>query len=566
MTLSRRVLWYGKDAALPEARDLRAGPLTISLEEGSIRHVRLGRIEVVRRLYGAVRDRNWNTVPSEFSGLRVDARADSFDAAFDVLCRQGDVDFAWRGAISGTPDGTVTFRFDGEARSTFLRNRIGICVLHPISVRPCRVTHGDGSVEEGSFPRLVSPHQPFKDFRAISHPVAPGCDAELRFDGEVFEMEDQRNWTDGSFKTYSTPLALPFPVEVKRGARILQTVTLSLKGRPPAVAESSDVTLTVEPAGSPFPPIGLGASGVALGPRQIERLRALRLDHLRVDLSDDPVFEREAEAIGARLLRGSEEGKLLTLGDARGTRAYFAELNRSGLRGTRLVYSINPQVHGSDLGTIVETLEGQEESLRSANELAGGRGVVVGPITLKPRFNPNATAAEADPEGTLPSSVDVRQMSLFGAAWTVGSLARLAPGGPAALTYYETTGWRGVMESDAGSALPSIPGGVFPLYHVFADAAGATAARRTRSSHPLEAEIFAFEVHGRLRALAANLTPRTLRVRLAGLPGRLRVRRLNETNAERAMADSEGYRSGGFEPMSGDTLDLLPFETATLDA
>jgi len=24
-------------------------------------------------------------------------------------------------------------------------------------------------------------------------------------------MEDQRNWTDASFKTYSTPLALGFP-------------------------------------------------------------------------------------------------------------------------------------------------------------------------------------------------------------------------------------------------------------------------------------------------------------------------------------------------------------------
>ena len=29
--------------------------------------------------------------------------------------------------------------------------------------------------------------------------------------GDVFEMEDQRNWTDASFKTYCTPLRQPFP-------------------------------------------------------------------------------------------------------------------------------------------------------------------------------------------------------------------------------------------------------------------------------------------------------------------------------------------------------------------
>ena len=38
-------------------------------------------------------------------------------------------------------------------------------------------------------------------------------DAGLRFafEGELFELEDQRNWTDASFKTYPTPVALSDP-------------------------------------------------------------------------------------------------------------------------------------------------------------------------------------------------------------------------------------------------------------------------------------------------------------------------------------------------------------------
>ena len=42
-------------------------------------------------------------------------------------------------------------------------------------------------------------------------------EATVRFHGEVFESEDQRNWGDYSFKTYSTPQARPKPVAVAPG-------------------------------------------------------------------------------------------------------------------------------------------------------------------------------------------------------------------------------------------------------------------------------------------------------------------------------------------------------------
>ena len=39
------------------------------------------------------------------------------------------------------------------------------------------------------------------------------------FEGDLFEAEDQRNWTDGSFKTYSTPLASGYPLHARPGQR-----------------------------------------------------------------------------------------------------------------------------------------------------------------------------------------------------------------------------------------------------------------------------------------------------------------------------------------------------------
>jgi hypothetical protein len=46
---------------------------------------------------------------------------------FDVMCREADVDFRWKGAISGDAEGVVEFGFDGEAYSTFQRNRPVYC-------------------------------------------------------------------------------------------------------------------------------------------------------------------------------------------------------------------------------------------------------------------------------------------------------------------------------------------------------------------------------------------------------------------------------------------------------
>ena len=132
------------------------------------------------------------------------------------ITRSEPISFSWKGTIEGR-GGVLEFTFDGRAKKAFLRNRIGICVLHPIiecAGKPCRVRHSDGAWKEQSFPRFISPHQPFKDIRALSWSPSDRVQANIELEGEVFEMEDQRNWTDASFKTYSTPLELPFPVQV----------------------------------------------------------------------------------------------------------------------------------------------------------------------------------------------------------------------------------------------------------------------------------------------------------------------------------------------------------------
>ena len=57
--------------------------------------------------------------------------------------------------------------------------------------------------------------------------------------------------------------------------------------------------------------------------------------------------------------------------------------------------SLNPQVHAFDNASLVETLEAQKWTVESARKFVGGLPISVSPITLRPRFNPNATGADS---------------------------------------------------------------------------------------------------------------------------------------------------------------------------
>ena len=263
-----------------------------------------------------------------------------------------------------------------------------------------------------------------------------------------------------------------------------------------------------------------------------------------------------------------------------GTNAYFTDLNRGRppVESLDLVcYSLNPQVHAFDNSSLMETLEAQAVTVESTRQFADGLPIAVTPVTLLARFNPNATGPEPEPApGELPAQVDIRQMSLFGAGWTLGSIKYLSESGASSVTYYETSGWRGVMETASGPPLPekfrSLPGAVFPLYHVLADvgefAGGEVLV--SKSSDPLKVEGIALRKNGKTRILLANLTPESQHVRVQNLIGTVRGRRLDETNAQAAMVSPEAFReeTGELVGDAEDTLELnlLPYAVAQIDS
>lgn len=646
--LPLQVLYHGIEAPPPEGISLHAGPLVVEFENGDLRAIRLGDREILRRVYVAVRDQNWDTILPRLSNPHVEQGPASFHITFDCAHQRREIDFVWRATIDGRPDGTITYQMAGDVRSTFWRNRIGICVLHPIrecAGQPFVLKKADGSTEDRVFPLMISPHQPALDVRGIAHEVVAGVWADIRFDGDVFEMEDQRNWTDASYKTYSTPLSLPFPVEVKAGEKITQTITLSLRGAVPAVSDPPpQVTIALRESGESqlrrLPRIGLGLAshGQPLTALEVERLRRLNLSHLRVDLHlADPMYRAElrraaedARALDipleaavfvtdaaadelaglARLLpevrpevatwliyhekepttaahwiaaareQLTSYSPLATFGS--GTNRYFTELNRNRPpvdSVDAVCYSLNPQVHAFDDRSLVETLEGQVATLSSARSFVGNLPIIVSPITLKPRFNPDATAPPSvlKPK-ELPSSVDPRQMSLLGAAWTVGSLRAMVEGSAASVTYFETTGWQGVLEREGGCPLPehfrSLPGGAFPLYHVLADAGELAEAEviPSESNAPLRVVALALRSGAHRRVIVANLGSAAESVLVQGLMNvakQARVLFLDQTTVLLAMSTPEEYRATIAVPLTGRdggySFELKPYAVARID-
>ena len=263
---------------------------------------------------------------------------------------------------------------------------------------------------------------------------------------------------------------------------------------------------------------------------------------------------------------------------AGGTEVYFTDVNRSrpDLSGwDGLCFSITPQIHAFTDTDVVENLDAQGENVRSARAIAGAKPVIVSPITMRRRVNFYA-AGDPPPTapGELPDSVDVRQSSLYGAAWTAGSLKYISESGVSSVTYYETTGWRGVVERAGGSELPeqfrSAAGEVFPLYHPLADAAEWRGAEvlACESSDVLAAVGLAVRTpDGERRVLLANLTPFEREVVVGPLHGELSLRRLNEATAAEAASDPTAFRASS-EAASADgelELTLAPYEVVRID-
>ncbi|WP_433585796.1 hypothetical protein [Microbacterium hydrocarbonoxydans] len=493
--------WW-RDDAVPWSAD----GWSLVLRGDELAEIRHHDVRLLRAVRVAIRDRGWRTVPVAVTSVDSDSHSLTLNLRHEGLGAR----------ISSTlrveaSRGELRIRWEGVSESAFDTCRVGLVVLHPASHAglPVVVTHSDGSTEASSFPVDISPHQPVTDIRELRI-----GGTVLQFDGDVFEMEDQRNWSDASFKTYSRPLELPYPYRIGAGEVVRQSLAIRHDGRREDAAREAEPTIDLRPGGA-FPAVGVEVStapspvapstlgshrvveldlrtptwGAALQRAASDRLpldvrlvtdgdaavlegavRALNvLDVLRVTAVDDVSHVSDDATVA--LLRAAEPAAAV-MG---GTRSHFTELNREQHRIPAdvdgIVLTTTPLFHSIDTEQLVEAVAIQRLLARQSVRIAAGRPVHIGPVSLRPRFNNVATTPEPAPGGSdlaegfgaeFTGETDRRQSAPELAAWVIASAAALAVPGVSSLSWFETSGPRGVEGTpaeDAVAALAALGGG-----------------------------------------------------------------------------------------------------------
>lgn len=274
---------FGTTEVAAPARKLVVGQLRANLQGGNLGAITFQGVEILRGISWLVRDENWGTCQTHISKITQNRSKDRLQLTYTATAQKGPAKLRWRGLIEITPR-ALTFTITAKPDSDFSTNRTGFVVLHPIANvagKPLTVTHTDGRIERARFPKLISPGQPFFKIAALEHAPAAGLKARVVMEGNSFEMEDQRNWGDASFKTYVCSLLDPWPYVLKAGEAFSQTIHVALTGqaRPAATPAHKKKPASIQRR---LPAIGLAISpdDASATLQEIDLLQDLKPDFL----------------------------------------------------------------------------------------------------------------------------------------------------------------------------------------------------------------------------------------------------------------------------------------------
>jgi hypothetical protein len=397
-------------------------------------------VEILRRVVVTVRDRDWR----EISPTHWNCKVNEALQATTVEARHASelVDFVWQGNLEVGAEGrSLSFAFEGEVQRTMDVCRLGLIVLHPVETMVgARITaRGPDGQETLVVARTIAPQpiiegMPAAMMQPFSSLIIERADMgsiDLRFGGDLFEIEDQRNWGDATFKTYCTPLKKGFPREILKGTRIAHR--FELRFSPPIVPLTASANQM--PRGTTrgiFPTIGrISPEPSSLVSQELQwrhlhvdlshadDLAALKvgLDHqplpLEIGMQDYGCDDHRASLVSWMALHNRRILRVLLYGegmsppsavrianwrralDAVGaadlplfaaTRGYFVEFNRSGERPTGALsgfsFPLTATVHADDPRTIAENVATIRDIAATARHLTHSPSLSIAPLAL----------------------------------------------------------------------------------------------------------------------------------------------------------------------------------------
>lgn len=417
-----------------------SGAVADVVHHGSIGPIRSGGCEIIRRIFVTVRDKNWQEVAPQQWSTEVDR--ESGNVLISARHTNDLVDFAWRGELGISANGReIEFWFTGRVPKDMDVCRLGLVVLHPVDWMVGSLIFAEDAQSKTS--SRLSSHiapQPIVDGvpGAITQPFSalkiehPGFGTlDLRFEGDLFELEDQRNWGDASFKTYCTPLRLGFPRSVKAGSVISHRVRVHFEpAREPISPSKPRLRTSTASVAKFFPRIGCAdPDGRSVGPlwRHIQ-FRVPETDNnlARLELLLNAPFPTQLEIAFqmtepeklrrtlsllskhrrtvARFLVYSAIASVPTADELKrlqlvlnefpalsdvpihaATQGYFVEFNRAmPLSGSisGIAFPLTATVHSDDAGTIIDNVDTIHDMVDTARKLLPDSSIALAPLAF----------------------------------------------------------------------------------------------------------------------------------------------------------------------------------------
>lgn len=524
---------FGTDQPVATQYRFAEGALSIDIVDGDIGPVCLNERTLIRGIQFVTRDPHWirlrwhcqdpvlTTRDTEhvitLAGS-VDHGAARFDAVLELVVRSPTA---------------FDVRLDGRWSEAVQLNRQGLVVLHPAAAAglPAGRLGAPLATDPPTLPAELAPHQPYRDLVDFRHALPGGERVTFRFRGETFEMEDQRNWSDASFKTYCPPLGPPLPYRLGPGS--VQTQRIGIEIEAPATPvvlknfELIDLVLTRSGTFVPtigqaldngetpaFPAIALTVQSDSV-PDTLASLAGNNRDvmlNIHLDAADpfgqlsrlathcgELAVSPNRIALFAAQNRTLEPSAISAAREAfprarigGGTLAHFIDLHRDPARLDGLdfaTHALCPVVHDPAHRAVLETVGQLPLLLSTGRQVAGTRDYVIGHAGLSLPFRPDGsrTIAAPDDHHVTSNRSDPRDKSALGRAWCIGFLSAAAAAGVPRV--YLSSGLSHTM---AG----------------FSQASGASAMSCTPSQSGTVAA-FGWEDGGRRHLAIANLTEKT---------------------------------------------------------
>lgn len=305
LSAADRIAIFGTDTPVEMPTCHHVGAYSVTIADGQIGAIHHQGREIVRGLTYLVRDVNWATCPAD---IRMDLeQPDRIELTGTI--DEDDIRFSYSITVLLDDTGTLHVQSRGKALAPFDTNRIGLTILHPMPNtvgRPLMIEHADKSQTRTVFPIAIQPDQPALNISKLRYPLSGSESVMISFNATLpdsssdsFEMEDQRNWGDASYKTYSGSLLAPWPYAVKQDDCFEQAIRISIE--PGVAGEQTPAATRITDRAFRLPALGvnlpLGRAGEAL--QNLSRYGAPNPAFVSAYLRTDTLDAAEIETVKA---------------------------------------------------------------------------------------------------------------------------------------------------------------------------------------------------------------------------------------------------------------------------